>query len=408
MAEDIQKPCYVVENGKRNIPRWMVYLFEVYIVLSFFETYLTKFIGTSTKFYLLGLILLFVGHTGFKVTITRYAKFYLLWFLYKCLSITWSSMENATVSTHFLSQIGMIMFLLSMTGIECDKRFLNYILKACYWCSFLFGVLSVFFRASYISEVFSARQVLTLFGLQNDPNNCAAFLIVGFMLSFYAILFEKKKYFINLVVLMTNLYAIMLTASRAGLVSIAAIVVLLVFVPSSIEKKKVTTYIKRGIITMLAVALGLYLVEKYLPAASFNRMFSFEGYLGGSSRSDRWEDALKVFWKNPIFGCGWGGYNLVGYGSVSGIHNTFLSSLCDVGIVGTGLLIVPMIMMVIDGIKRGNNLVVFILASGMFPAFFIDAINKRFFWNAIIISMMLLKFNDETGESISLWNEFNC
>ena len=108
---------------------------------------------------------------------------------------------------------------------------------------------------------------------------------------------------------------------------------------------------------------------------------------------------------SPIVGGGWGGYKLAGFGSSSAIHNTFLTSLCDCGIIGTILLLAPIGGLMFEAVKRKNNFVLFLLICGLVPSFFIDAINKRFFWNAIVISIMLINYQKRTGKIVPIWKE---
>lgn len=407
MANYTEQPEITLQNHntQANVPRWLMFLFGIYIFLSYFETYFTKFVGSNTKFYLLGLIIIFLYIYGFKIRLNSYNKLFIAWFLFKFTSLLWSSMTNSNVSSHFLSQIGMVLFLVTMTGKTHKGEFLNYIIRANYWCSFLFGIFSIVFQASYISEVYAARKVLTLWGLQNDPNNCAAFLIVGFMLAVYSILYERKLYALNMIVALINIYAIMLTASRAGLIAVAAIIILLVLLPVHKDKLKIVGYIKRIFIVLVVAIISLYVIQNYLPQASLERLFAFEYYSGGSSRSDRWSQAISLFREKPFFGWGWGGYILSGFGEVSGIHNTFITSLCDGGVVGTFFLVFPVILLSVKALRKKNNLIVFLLACGLFPAFFIDAINKRFFWNAIVVAIMLIVYQRDTGHKVGVWKK---
>ena len=73
-----------------------------------------------------------------------------------------------------------------------------------------------------MDERFYARQVLTLFGQQNDPNNCAAFLLIGITLGLFSATIERKHVPISALVVAVNTYALMLTSSRAGFLTLGA------------------------------------------------------------------------------------------------------------------------------------------------------------------------------------------
>ena len=111
---------------------------------------------------------------------------------------------------------------------------------------------------------------------------------------------------------------------------------------------------------------------------------------------------MRLFSDSPIFGKGWGGYVLEG-SNKGGVHNTFLTSLCDGGILGTLLLIIPIVYIIVQAIKRQEILALVILADGVFFALTLDAINKRFFWNAIYIAIMLLNYDKVNSGPIHVW-----
>lgn len=382
-------------------PKWLTYLMCVYIFLSYFETYLTVFIGTSTKYFLLGLIGLMFGSMHFKFQLRSNVKMFVAWFLFKLSSVLWasfSSMHNGDFNLHFLSQVGMVMFLLALDGSDHTEHFISTIIHVSFWCSFLFGVLSIFFPRAYINEVYAARQVLTLWGQQNDPNNCAAYLSVGCVLAMYSLIVMHQKRVLNTVVLIVNTIALFMTSSRGGLVTIACMLVLLIVLPNHEDKQHHNGILRKFALTAVLTVVGIWLITKYVPAASFDRLIDFKDYEGGSGRSVRWEVAFDLISQRPIFGWGWGGYN-IGFGA---IHNTFLTSLCDVGVVGTCLLLSPMINLVVKSIKRRDVLAICLLVVGLAPTLFLDAINKRFFWNSIIIAILIDSYTIRTGKLVKL------
>lgn len=388
--------------------KWMMYLFGIYVFFSFFETYLTKFVGTSTKYYLLGMIGIFLYSFKYKIRLNNYSKLLMAWFAFKLLSIMWASfspMTNSNVSTHFISQCGMILFVIVFTTEVFCEEFLSFILKANFWCSLLFGVLSIVFQGSYISEVYSVRKVLTLWGLQNDPNNCAAFLLIGITLALYALVFERKHLFLDVVAIAINTYALFLSSSRGGFLSLAVIIILVLFLPTSQNGMMIKGTTKKIVLLAIILIVTIYFIQHYLPTAVLERLLDFQDYEGGSGRTVRWDAALELFYQKPIFGWGWGGYDIgSGYGA---IHNTFLTSLCDVGVFGTLLLILPMILILVYSLKMRNSLVCMLLTCGLLPSMFLDAINKRFFWNAIVISIMLIMYQQQTGDSVGVWKKNN-
>lgn len=384
----------------RKTNKLQIVLFCIYIFLSYFETYFTRFFGSGTKYYLLVVLFVFLYQTKFKVIINKIWICYFAWFVFKFLSVYWSNMTNTDFNTHLLSQIGMILFVAVLTGREQDKDLLRSIFQFSFWVSFLFGMLSIFFRDSFLDERFYARQVLTLFGQQNDPNNCAAFLLVGIMLGLYSATVEHKRILISSVVVIVNTYAMMLTSSRAGFLTLGVLIICLVIIPPLGGHMKAKQIIGKFLIIAIVVLVTVYVVRNYLPQANLDRLLVLSGYKGGSGRDVRWQSGLKLFLQRPLFGWGWGGYNT----GVGAIHNTFLTSLCDIGIIGTLLFIIPLGMISIGSLRQKNMLAFLVLLIGVLPSFVLDAINKRFFWNAIVFSAMLVIYQHDNGSQVTIWS----
>lgn len=388
-----------IDGDYRKVNNLQVGLFCVYIFLSFFETYLTRFFGNSTKFYLLFVLALFLYRAKFKIKINKIWICYFVWFLYKFMSVLWSSMENADFSVHLLSQIGMLLFVIVLTGHEQDKYLIHAILKTNLWVSFLFGVLSILFRKPFLDEVFVARQVLTLFGLQNDPNNCAAFLLVGIVLGLYSATVERKRIVINSIIVAVNIYAMMLTSSRAGFLTLGVLMLCFVIIPQRGKRMQAKLIIQKLLIISAVVFITFIFVQQFLPQANIDRLFVLSEYEGGSGRDIRWQRAIELFLQRPIFGWGWGGYNT----GVGAIHNTFLTSLCDIGMFGTLLFVIPIVMIASESLRQKNLLAFLILVTGVLPSIAIDAINKRFFWNAIVFSAMIVTYQHNNSYPIAIW-----
>lgn len=204
---------------------------------------------------------------------------------------------------------------------------------------------------------------------------------------------------INSVIVAINVYALFLTSSRAGFLTFGIIVVTLSILPQSGKDISLKQLLQRLIFILVLGYIMVYIIRQYLPQANIDRLFIFSGYEGGSGRDIRWVRAIDLFREKPIFGWGWGGYST----GVGAIHNTFLTSLCDVGLIGTAFLTIPLLMIGVEAVKKRNLLVIIILMAGVIPAFVLDAINKRFFWNAIVISIMLVNYQKNNDEQMTVW-----
>ncbi len=381
--------------------RLMIVLFGIYTVLSFFEIYLTGYIGNITKYYLLFLIFAYLYKYRWKIKFNIYSACLGMWFLIKLISILWSNMSNDDVSTTLLSQIGMILFTIVITSRVHDEKAINCFLLQVLFTSGVFGILSVLFSKPYISERFATRQVLTLFGIQNDPNNCAVFMAFGVALAAFSLVYEKKKIFLNAAIIIINSYAIMLTSSRAGFVILGLIIVLIIILPGSRADYNLRTQLWK-LLGAIVIIVGLYyVVSRFLPVANIERLLAFSEYSDGSGRKAKWDVALELFTQKPILGWGWGGYNIqLGQGA---IHNTFLTSLCDVGLVGTVFLVIPLLALTVKSIRERNVIVSLFMIICLVPAMSLEVANKRFFWNTIIIAVMLLEYQEHHDIQIGVW-----
>lgn len=381
-------------------------MFSFYIFLSFFEVYIQRYLGPINRYYMLLLVGVLLITCGFRIKLNIYNVFIILWFAMKCLSLIWSDgSNNQEVSAHLASQIGIVLMITVLSGIDYNKRVLNWCISSLLFFSFIYGVLSIPLSQAYGGRMVG-RQVLTLFGAQNDPNNNAAFLVFAVSIALYSIVYERRCLFYNIVIILVNSYAILLTGSRAGFLSIAFTmgVILLVY-PLRLKNngKKNNVLLSCVFIISLAILL-IYLCKDYLPSNIQERLLAFDEYEEGSGRADKWENAMKLFYENPILGKGWGGYVLEGINK-GGVHNTFITNLCDTGIVGTILLIIPIGYIVFDAISKKKILPIVILVDGVFFSLTLDAINKRFFWNALYIAIMLLNYYKAYSDPIYIWGE---
>ena len=354
-----------------------------YFVISIFEPYINGIIGSITKYYIFVImIVLLLQHRG-RLSTTRSTIAMIIWILYKFFSLLWSR-DYTTPTMHYISQIGMLLFLIVLFSCEYGENIFEGI-EITYWISSgIIGLLSLFFSHSYINQI-AARQVLIVAGVETDPNNQAALLLVGICISLVNIIHKRKRFLVSIIILLINTYGCFLTGSRAGLVTMVVVSVACILLPDK-KRKAVGSLFGKVLLLLLFVCAGLFLART-LDSNIYDRLFTLEDYEDGSGRSLLWANAWKALTANPFsffFGLGWGTTTIVGGGDV-GIHNTFLSLLCDVGFLGTILFMTPIIIMSWRLTKQQVYLPVVLLVAQFIPAFFIDAINKRFFWNSIFL-----------------------
>lgn len=385
-------------------PSILTLLFVVYILLCFFEEYLVRFTGSSTKYFLLLMLGLWVYYEDYKIRLNILSSTISLWFIYKLISVAWSSMENNDVRAHLFTHIGMVLLTLVITSRVRSGKFLRLALQTSYMSSFLFGALSVIYRRPYLDEFHASRQVLTLWGQQMDPNNCAAFLSVAVGLGAYSLFREKKHRVLNAVVVLVNSGAIILTGSRGGFLLMGLLIAGAVLLPNWNTRTIGMNLVKRSAIMLVIALIGGVLLSRYTDILQdgLARLLAFDNYEGGSERTDLWAIALTYIERHPLFGNGWGGYTIK---NGMAIHNTYLTILCDTGIVGFIMFMTPIVYIGCYALKKRALSALLILMTGLVPACTLDSINKRYFWNAIILSFMMLQYIQKTGRYIQIWDD---
>ena len=357
----------------------------LYFVISIFEPYLNGIIGTVTKYYMFFVMFVLLWRDGFQLKLRRISLAYIAWLMLKLVSLLWSE-DFRIPQLHMISQLGMVLYLVVLLSREPDKKTLDSIETACWLASVCLGVLAIFFSGAYRGHA-EARQVLVIMGVEIDPNNQAALLLIGVALSLNDLFYRKRRIGVSAVGLIINCYACFQTSSRASLLTMGALGMFCVLY--SPEKRKFGLVLRNALLLCCAVVAIYYITIKLLPEANMERLFDFSGYEGGSERVWLWTTAWSVYSKDLLtilFGAGWGTVTPYLNGTV--VHNTFLAMLCNVGLIGTLLFMVPIVVIALRMLKRKEPMSVLLLGAQFAPSFFIEAINKRFFWNAILILLM--------------------
>ena len=371
------------------IIKWLIFGF---LVLSFFESFLIGSFGAYTRYYiiiLIGAILLLTKKINFK----WYHALYLLWFILKLVSLYWTP-NDYIAKLHLFSHIGMTMLLIISTVVYYKEETISFFYKSLWLISGFMGILMLFFRRPY-HNIVETRQVLYLFGQEMDPNNQAAFLAIGIVISLFY-LFNKKHIFFSLIIMIINLYTILLTGSRGGLVSIF---IAALFMILSMKSTKGNLYKKVFLISII-ILITFFVVRLFLPEDIYKRLFDFSTYASGSNRDIIWINSLDLFLNgNILIGSGWGAY--YGYQGLELVtHNTFISMLIDVGLIGFSLFFVPIVYSSYYLFRRKNFLPIYLIINILVVSFFLETINKRFFWIPIIL--IFLEYNREKQKQLVL------
>ena len=207
-------------------------LIAVYFSISIFEGYLSQLIGNFTRYYLIVVIaVLVMSYNKFKLRSIHFAIFSWMTLKFGSALFTLGMPGFRVVQSHLLSQIGMVAFFIVITMVRFDREFVDLVVRVILLSSFFIAVLGIIFSRSYYG--IESRQVLIIFGTQIDPNNLAAFYLVGFAIGMFNLSTMNGLMIPNLIIVSVNAFSIAITGSRSGLLGIVVITLFSIFVQKS-------------------------------------------------------------------------------------------------------------------------------------------------------------------------------
>lgn len=364
----------IINIYNRDTIKYIIIL--IYLTLSFYEGYINYIVAPITRYFLIFSCVYFFSNSKLKIKLNSEHSFLFLWFLYNTISLLWGYSDSVgieIVNTHFASIIMMLIFVLAVNTEEWKEDLTNKLLKAILYLGLSISTLSIMFSQPYISEDYTARLTLTIKGIQMDPNDLSIIYLFTVIVGLYFIVFKKSSRFISFITIFISILAMLHTSSRGGIISLLIIIFYLIIRINLAKKVKLIIF----------ASIAILLLLQLTPDASINRLF-YTSYGSGSGRLDFWRESLSTFINNPIWGTGWGGNSIR-------VHNTFLNILVSNGIIGIILFGLYFIIAFVKSFSRKNIITEILLLYNIIPFMFIEGITKRFFWNAIIITIILNK-----------------
>lgn len=172
---------------------------------------------------------------------------------------------------------------------------------------------------------------------------------------------------------------------------------------------------KARLTTLFIVIISIFFCV-YLSSLGFldRYLIFFERLLGNthssgskvdvtSGRTVLWILALKLFSENPVFGIGWGNFrNYVPsyYNNLQNAHNNYIQILCETGVLGFMLTVIPMIILFVYTVKNKRN---FMMKNvGGEPLSMVASISSY----GLQISFFALSFLDPCWYKMSFWPFF--
>ncbi|MBO5909316.1 MAG: O-antigen ligase family protein [Clostridia bacterium] len=171
-----------------------------------------------------------------------------------------------------------------------------------------------------------------------------------------------------LVLIAVFILAILFVGRRGELLSIGFTVVFVYFVTQNKKQLLIKLFALLALLIFAVVIFIIFLDELKQISFLSRYVMTIEDILSGedtsSGRVELYGIALSIFLKNPLFGIGWGSFSehvpaefhkLHG-DAVADVHNIYLQFLCEIGIVGTALVLIPIIYIFVKTVSQTSRL----------------------------------------------------
>ncbi len=264
---------------------------------------------------------------------------------YNIFSITYSHVPRVSVEECFYQAGYFLVYVMARFFVVENITYLEKTLK-------FFCVVSLVFVCRILYIVFFKFQLIGTDGrISHDsmhPNLLASFILIA--ISFYIyfliknIMLGAAKVHIALLAMPVTLYlyTIFMTSSRGGMLgfTLAALVVSFLYLKNSGNLSKFKYAL------MIVAATGLLLTA--LNYNRVHRVFWESGLSALRQRGEIWNEAAKLFLENPVFGVGASvcSYSIqkISASSMVDAHNFMLQKLCDLGVTGTFIYLMPLLL----------------------------------------------------------------
>lgn len=361
----------------------------VYLAMTFYEFAFSTSVGSVLKFFGLAIMafwLMLVLRKRMRVRINVSTCCMLVWLLVNFISLLWSK-DFSTGIYYVFSTGNMICFLIMVQNICWRQSSINKLLFI-YACSATALAFLLITNGDLYHGV-GIRYTFSLWGQEMDPNGISAFLAPPAIISLHFFIHSKKGRIFTFISFGMCVVGMMFVGSRGGLVSLlVGVGIYLIMFLIWDKKAHFSKMFKIGLLIILGVVV-VALVSKYVSASLLTRLFEFDQYTvdGGSDRLDLWRLALEYFRQSPVFGLGLASYYAI---TKRGIHNMYLSVLCDAGLFSLIPFIGAFASLMKPLCNRKHKLGIALMTCMMVYIFFLDTYQKKIMWNIFIMITIFL------------------
>jgi len=351
--------------------------------------------GSRTLARIIGLLVLafWVGGLVTKDKVRKLHPFHLaacLFVVWSAVSILWSVDADRTairISTYFQ--------VLGLTVILWDLYTTPAALRAGLQAYVLGGYVAVSNTVyNYLTSTSSTYHRYTTTG--SDPNYNGLIIALAIPVAWHLAVSggdSKKDYVLrvlNYAYLPAATFAILLTASRS---SVVFLLPAFLFVVASLSQLKLFARVSIFVVIIYA----LFTVQALAPQSSFQRLSTTEDSIAEASfggRGDLWRGGIEIFLEHLLLGTGSGTFDTAArqvFYTDRDPHNTFVSVLVEVGIIGF-VLFIFMLGMAVRAVMHQPRwvsrmwLTVFLI--GALGCFINTMENRKPFW--LLLSLMVV------------------
>lgn len=376
---------YGIMNKKWHRYHFYTYAIMLYFLIAPLRDVLAGDNGTLSKYVIALIVLvgLLESAHDFRLKFDRFNVPILYLMALSTVSCLWAySSETALDSlVVYLYLPGMALF---FSCLQYEQREYNAIAIA----AVIGGVIATIYLLISGNGDYQGHGRLT-YGAANDPNNLAGFLLVPLVLLLRKVESSKGVPRItSIAAMIVLLYAIFMTGSRGALLGFVVALVSFLFLKRF--------YRNAAIVVALVAVLTVvwFVIVPILPDDIRMRLFTVEGFTNAlytqGQRGELWNVALNMVIPNqPLWGYGTDcGHYLIGvnYGSVMDVHNLYLNMIIEYGLLGLPVFLYFLWVNLRECYRGGKNVEIALLLGTLTVAFFLDAYEKQFFWNAIYLA----------------------
>ena len=284
------------------------------------------------------------------------------------------------------------------------RRFLYGVLVG----ALIIGLNIIIFKHQYFQNDNTRLTVKTISGELVDPNFIGSYLTTACATSLFLSLDQKKIRFILIATIL--MFSVFLTGSRGAfiyflIISIGFVITVVIQVP----KTKQLCIVILVLLFFVFPILGYFLFSNYY--SLINRLvLNLSEYTTDASNQERigyWMNGLKVFIQNPLLGQGIVRENemfwkILGV-QMSTAHNTWLTLLNQVGLLGLFFFLFPLLYTTLKALKKKDFFIPFVILGFIVNVTIISAPVSYIFWIPYIVFILIHDYEKTRRENAAKW-----